>query len=123
MSDRGACSHAPSAALARGRNDELTCLVLKRIQRLSSLCNLGDVFPHDADGVVDLGLYCGGLWVRLAWACGIGGACARKVRVVWLGPAKDMNRVRQRGEEGTDMVRAKGRRDKRDRSGQCAWSL
>ena len=47
-----------------------TCLILQCLQPLSSLCDLCDVFSHDTNGVVNLGLNSGCLRVSLAWASG-----------------------------------------------------
>lgn len=48
---------------------QLTCFILQRFQPLSSFCNFGDVFPHDAYSVVNLGLNGCSLCISLAWSC------------------------------------------------------
>lgn len=70
-----------------------TCLILQCLQPLSSLCDLCDVFSHNTNGVINLGLNSGCLGVSLAWASGgrSRGAISRQVGVVRFRPAPEMN--------------------------------
>ena len=65
----------------------LTRLILQRFQPLSPFSNFRDVFPHDANSIVNLGLNSSSLCISLAWSCR---RCWRvmsgKIRVVRFGP-------------------------------------
>lgn len=95
-----------------------TCLVLQRIEPLLSLCNLGDVVPHNVHSVVDLSLDGGRL--RIPSTAGrVGrGAAAGEVGVIRLGPsAFDNNtasRTGRRKYDGGDV-----RKQMWGREGQC----
>ena len=45
----------------REQSVTLTGLVLQRVQTFASFCDFVDVFPHDADGLIDLRLKLSGL--------------------------------------------------------------
>jgi hypothetical protein len=66
-------AHAIGAsAEALGRDGEVVGLVLQRIQVLTTLRDLVDVFAHHTDSVVDLCLQCGGSLVAILSIASLG---------------------------------------------------
>lgn len=87
---QGTSTHLPNAIRIPPKplraDGQIIRLILQAIETLLALGNLGDVFSHDVDRVVDLGLDMRSL-ARAAALLGTSAAGARDVWVVGFGPA------------------------------------
>lgn len=76
--------------LAKKSQKKPTCFILQRVKSLLTLDNLGDIIPHDVDGVIDLGLNASGLGVPSRASVGSSGvgwwATTGKIRVIRFRP-------------------------------------
>lgn len=90
----------------------LTCLVLQLVQPLSSLCDLCDVFPHDAHGVVDLLLDGGRLGIASGGCAGLAACGSRGVATAGAGDIWVVWVVGFRPKERRSVPRTAGKRNR-----------